>query len=653
MLVSSYSTEFTVMGAVEDLWPFSADSTGADLLDLLRDTRRWMIRRTESFQFLDSVSLRRKSTFELDLPQSDVRAPVPLLWVRKSSWPAHSPADGLDLGQFLSRHNFTDLNLQDGDGHRLRLISGREAERLIFEACWHLGSELLSDKIDPKGTMGNPEQERLAQELYNVIIAPVPLAWETLRRHLVQVAGQENGRSELLTQLLNFPFFHRLCYDCALASPLIVDRRQRYGGQMWILSYNASQLWQRRTLKASIGLEPIGIEFDIPRIGSAQCFSTEFERPEGCEIMGAEVRYTSAQPNHSSLFVKKAPRRTLRRIGHELITSRNTRWRSQDRTRFGQRLQASVLDCEPYSQGATTLWLSFERRSIRPSLWAVGIIAATLAILVWHLRALGGPVHMSDGGLWGWRWGVLGDDASALEKYKNLIGPSSSAAVTALIAPGAFASFLVRPSEHTILSQFLRVTRGLVLTCAVVLGLAGLFIALSVTMQAFANLLMVGSIIVMFLLVLMALSYRNCERLPARPSIYGRYLVARRMRLNRWADKWLKSHTTPEDESWWQGRRRMKARRWASRIIGPDAPISSGDSIAMVDRVVEELTATLERSTKEPRRLPFGILDDNAIYRVRLNRVDGMEVPSYAPSSHNTPRRSDEVSISAAAYKCY
>lgn len=175
-----------------------------------------------------------------------------------------------------------------------------------------------------------------------------------------------------------------LLADASLGTLIICETAQSLNSVE--LSYLTTQLWQRRTLKASLGIHPVGLEVPIPRIGMSEAFRLEVERPAGCEVLGCELRIESEPLNDGAgamrLFAKKAPRRSSARVLWEALGSRNVVFRSQERTRFAHRMSLGVADVPPWSTGSSTVWMSFQRESMRPAILGVGTVLVVLLALV-------------------------------------------------------------------------------------------------------------------------------------------------------------------------------------------------------------------------------------------------------------------------------
>jgi hypothetical protein len=366
----------------------------------------------------------------------------------------------------------------------------------------------------------------------------------------------------------------------------------------------------------------------------------ELGRSEAVSIGPIGGRYESRQ------YLKKSSRRSARQLSAELIAARNMVWQSQDRTRFGRRIGLGVAARSSSASAMSTLWLSFERRILRPPILGLMVVLAIAIIMVLHLRTLSFVGHGGDvwplWRSWTWHQYSYGDQAAAEARYDSITGPAADAVVTALIGPAALASFLARPSEHTVLSQLLRTVRAVLMIAAAPLFVLALLIALDSALWIVASTLTAALAVGAVGFGVSVFAYKNCERLPARPGWVSRFFIWRREHAQQRAVAWLKkrdaheslnrSPPASENSRWWTLRRsRALAKLWRS----PSGELPRGatieECIAIGNAISLELRSSMERATKQPRRLPYDDpYESTSVFTVRLNTVDCVEVEPVA-----------------------
>lgn len=231
------------------------------------------------------------------------------------------------------------------------------------------------------------------------------------------------------------------------------------------------------------------------------------------------------------------------------------------------------------------------------------------------------------------RWGFHQFGLAAAKNYSTMLA-NSSAVVTALVAPGALASLLARPSEHAVLSQLLRAIRAVVLLAAGTLFGLALMVALNVPRVTFGNWLFVSLVVALGGMVSLLVGYRNCERLPARPGWYSRKVILWREWRRPEYERWLASHSAlgvGEQEGWLSRRRRRVAvaALWGESFGAEGQGDSIEECLVKGSAIVRQLESPLELTTREPRELPFQ--DPSAArFLVRLNRVECLELEPLA-----------------------
>jgi hypothetical protein len=328
----------------------------------------------------------------------------------------------------------------------------------------------------------SPALERLVETLF---LRSEGSAWEGGRRLLFPADRETTAITKLPTDPMRTSIIRaarrdrclaNLIIRAALADLVCVQLPSDRSISSLEMNYDHPVTWQRRTLRASFGLDPVGFEFGIPELGRSSSYLAELEAPQGCEILGCDLRGFAdvhlgteqivddhgalAQEwriEHDDAFQGLAfrtyPRKASRRTWYSVLTEiwksfTRRRWPTAQKTRFGERIQVATEGHPSEAAGFITLWLSFERRAIRNYLLAALLVLGTLAVFDVHLGLFWLPFV-----------GTIVARNDTVTRYAQLIGPSSSAVVTSLVAPGALTTFLVRSREHLVLSQLLRPVR--------------------------------------------------------------------------------------------------------------------------------------------------------------------------------------------------
>ena len=539
----------------------------------LLNPRRFRYGSNTALLLLDGVSVRHDHKYEIAVERLGAADYLPLMWLPKDS----SSLRATGVTDFeATRMGASEFTITTWSGSSIPVLDRPSCDTLLINALQEL---LVRAYMLRLGAVGEERQLAvtppndasrllLRNELERIVHESPSLAWHTLREYIDPTQPPSDSQSVVLLRTVRSPLVFGLLLQCAIGTPLVAHRR--YLDRDVRISYVTTLIWQSRTVKVSLGVEPVGLELPVPSLGAIRERSFEFDRPDGTELIGVELRGTTSYGDRST-FIRKAPRRSMRRLLSEKLAARNTVFRSQERTRFGRSGTLTWVSSDPCEAGALTIWLGFERRVFRPAILGTIVVFLVLVLLMSWFRVIGGLGYTSTG----WHWFAIYRRSNASPaRYSTATTLSSSALVTALVAPGALASLLSRPSEHHVVSQLLRVVRLLVLIASACLFGGALLIAFAVPLTVFATWLTGSLLVVGTTLLTLFFGYKNCERLPARPGRYPRRVMRRtKYRLAK-SRQWLHLHPAPspgESEPWLARRRRRIS---TARVTANDASIA-------------------------------------------------------------------------------
>jgi len=632
----------------------------------LVSSSEWIPRRDDELSFPDITTVSREV---LITPYHPIDQPiVPLLWLPKSRGvqiidPTRLQQPDPDLG---SRVIMTQLRVTANGGYELSPSSDDDVKSVTQEAI-----RLLMDVATPE-----IEWDEFQSTVATIIVSDAASAWNFLvqsrllnlvRRDVPRPASDagpsgSQPHAEPVVLLGSEDARRRrrlakLLIRAALGEVISATCPPHLEPESIRFSFIYPLTWHRRTFRASLGLEGVGFEFSVPTLGAGAAYSVEVEAPSGCEILGCDLRGYGVPPEAPSeatdveassptqagpavsthpiseraramyhgMVIREYPRKASRRAGWAVLQEvgrslTRRKWAAARKTRFGSRVRVSVDGTDEDLAGFMTLWLSFERRSMRTYLLAALLIFATLGFLDIRL-----------GLAWLPRFGLITVHDNSVARYWLLTHSSSSAAVTALLAPAAFSAFLSRPSEHLILSQLLRPVRLMVMVAAVPVFLAALFLAMDVETCVFAALLTGATAYALFALVMLTVAYRNCER-PGRRQVVARWAIRiqlwRLARATKVVDKYTnrgKAELSPL-----QSIRMTMATRIVESVEDPGYSFAERweDLETVVQRYLKDRSLESLREWKAPREMPFETLDQWALYTVRLIHAEGPELPN-------------------------
>lgn len=272
----------------DDVWRQELDcgACAMHLLLLLRQSKRWVVRRVERVTFLDDRTVSRRVTTDFHVPPS-----APRLETQDAQFVRLIPLT------VLRRKTLVNFGLQDGAGTSLSLVGMRQnqvlTERLLRALAEHVvgvQGRLVEDfcREIARGTQNvmsraytRARDSEPGSDLHRLVhdAAAGPLIVQLANNFLFLVAVPEEGPSRRIV---------RYRYDEPLS---LVYKVGGYDQQLQRRNRAQQPLraWSPPRWKAALGLSPTAVRFPVPAAEGSQSFHFEVEAPQGLLIASASL----------------------------------------------------------------------------------------------------------------------------------------------------------------------------------------------------------------------------------------------------------------------------------------------------------------------------------------------------------------------------